>query len=322
VDVHWLSGTGILETKETSDLPALLARADGFVWVDVPEPLADELAILADAFHFHEAALKDAAERSLVPKVVSNPERAFYILHTLDDEGHLLELDSWIGPNFLVTTHGPLTPGVPIELALKETKGVLSRLESGDLKPTTVRELAYEIIAGIEASLEDLLFRTAGKAGLLDRRAREGNTGPPEEFLEEIFHVRHGLVTVRNRSAQSRQACHTLRVFETTEAGKALFEDLENRFDRLTTLCDGEREFTQGVLDFFESITNTRMNAAMNRLALISFIVLPASALIGFFGISSISYGETSLRDTLIFAGVLLVLTLGTLRWTKSKGWW
>jgi Mg2+ and Co2+ transporter CorA len=321
VNVRWITPSGV-EDKTPTDIPSLLARDDGFLWVDLPEPLADDLAIVGEAFNFHEAALKDAAERSLVPKVVYNEERAFFILHTLDDEGHLLEIDSWLGPNFLVTIHGPLTPGVPLELALVETEAVARKLESGELVLDTVDHLAFEIIAGIEASLEDLLFRTAGKAGMLDRRAREGDTGEPEEFLVELFHVRHGLTTVRNRAAQSRQACHTLRVYEPTERGKALFETLEQRFDRLTTLCDGEREFTQGVLDFFESITNTRMNAAMNRLALISFIVLPASALIGFFGISSISYSATSLRDTLVFAGILLALTLGTLRWTKSKGWW
>jgi magnesium transporter len=322
VNVRWITPSGGVEDKTAADLTSFVARDDGFLWVDLPEPLADDLAMVGDAFAFHEAALKDAAERSLVPKVVYNEERAFFILHTLDDEGHLLELDSWLGPNFLITVHGPLTPGVPLELALRETEAVARKLESGELRPATPDHLVYEIIAGIEASLEELLFRTAGKAGMLDRRAREGDTGEPEAFLEELFKVRHGLTTVRNRAAQSRQACHTLRVYEPSEVGKGLFEDLEQRFDRLTTLCDGEREFTQGVLDFFESITNTRMNAAMNRLALISFIVLPASALIGFFGISSISYSATSLRDTLIFAGVLLVLTLATLRWTKSKGWW
>ncbi|MGH2807061.1 MAG: CorA family divalent cation transporter [Actinomycetota bacterium] len=322
MNVRWINAAGKLEVKAASDLPSLVARDDGFLWVDLPEPLADDLAIIGEAFGFHEAALKDAAERSLVPRVVYNEERAFFILHTLDDEGHLLELDSWLGPNFLVTTHGPLTPGVPLELALRETEAVCRKLENGELDLPTVDHLAFEIIAGIEASLEDLLFRTAGKVGMLDRRAREGDTGAPEEFLEELFHVRHGLTTVRNRAAQSRQACHTLRVFEPSETGKALFEALEQRFDRLTTLCDGEREFTQGVLDFFESITNTRMNAAMNRLAIISFIVLPASAVIGFFGISSISYGETNLAHTLIFAALLLMLTLATLKWTKSKGWW
>jgi hypothetical protein len=34
---------------------------------------------------------------------------------------HYLELDQFIGPNYLVTVHGPLNPAVDPELALRET---------------------------------------------------------------------------------------------------------------------------------------------------------------------------------------------------------
>lgn len=323
MDVRWIeAGGGTMETQRLEDVPHLLSHNEGFVWVDLPETTPDQMATLGEVFGLDPADVSDCTARSLVPKVETRDRYAFYILHTLDDEGHLLELDSFLGDNFLITVHGPLTKGVPIELALIETRATLAKLEAGTFAPPTVDHLAHDVISGIEVTLEKLLFTTAGNAGALDRRAREGDTGAPEEFLEELFHVRHGLLTVRNRAGQSKQACHTLAVYEPSDVGTALFEELERRFERLTSLCDGEREFIQGVLDFFESITNTRMNAALNRLALISFVILPASALIGFFGISSISYSQTSLRDTLLFAGILLILTLTTLRWTKSKGWW
>ncbi len=324
MEVRWIPDAGGVEVRSPDELASLLRRTDGLIWVDVPDATRFDPGALRDAFGFDEAEIADCGQRSLVPKVIPHDDRdyVFFILHTLDDEGHLLELDAFLGPRYLVTVHGPLTTGVPLELAQAETNATLDKLKAGTFRPATADHLAHDVIAGIELSLEQLLFRTAANAGALDRRAREGKTGKAEGFLEEIFHVRHGLTTVRNRAGQSKQACHTLAVFEPVPERKALFQDLEQRFERLTALCDGEREFVQGVLDFFESITNTRMNAAMNRLALISFIVLPASALIGFFGISSISYDRTNLRDTIFFAFLLLLLTLGTLRWTKSKGWW
>ena len=322
MDVRWIKAGGGIETRRLEDVPDLLSRNVGIVWVDVPEADPELMARLAAAFPLDPLDVADCTQRSLVPKVETRERYAFFILHTLDDEGHLLEMDSFLGDNFLITVHGPLTPGVPLELALRETAATSAKLESGEFAPETVDHLAHDVIAGIEQTLEELLFATAAKAGSLDRRAREGDTGEAEEFLIELFHVRHGLLTVRNRAGQSRQACHTLAVHEPSDVGTALFEELERRFDRLAALCDGEREFIQGVLDFFESITNTRMNAALNRLALISFVILPASALIGFFGISSISYSETNIRDTLVFATFLALLTFGTLRWTKSKGWW
>ena len=304
------------------DVEALRGRGEGFLWLDLPEPTSEELALIQDVFVLDPAEIKDCVTRSLVPRVIPHDPYIFFILHTIDDEGHLLEMDSFRGVDYLITTHGPLTPGVPLELALRETSAVMAKLDSGEFRPTDVDQIAHAVISGFESTLEELLLRVAGRVGTLDRAARENDIDDTEEFLEELFGVRHSLLTLRNRAAQSRQACHTLAFFEESKSGKLLFEDLEQRFDRLTALCDGERDFTQGVLDFIESITSTRTSAAMNRLALISFVVLPASALIGFFGISSISYSETSLRDTFIFAFFLLVLTLATLRWTKSKGWW
>ncbi|MDQ3940381.1 MAG: hypothetical protein M3238_03410 [Actinomycetota bacterium] len=322
MDVIWIDPAGAVAEAGADDLVELAARPDGTVWVDLPEPNDADVATLGSVFGFDPADLAECLTRSMVPKVLPRDGYSFFILHTLDDAGHLLELDAFLGRNYFVTVHGPLTPGVPLELALIETRATLAKARSGTLRVTTPVQLATDVIGGIEDSLEELLFKTAAAAGSLDRRAREGDTGQPETFLEELFHVRHGLLTVRNRSGQSRQACETLGHFASSADDKRLFEDLERRFERLTSLCDGEREFVQGVLDFFESITNTRINAAMNRLTLISFVVLPASALIGFFGISSISYAETSMRDTLIFAVVLMLLTFVTLRWTKSKGWW
>ena len=44
---------------------------------------------------------------------------------------HYLELDQFVGEDFLVTVHGPLNPKVPLEAALRETEGVAARMESG-----------------------------------------------------------------------------------------------------------------------------------------------------------------------------------------------
>ena len=50
---------------------------------------------------------------------------------------HYLELDQFVGENFLVTVHGPLNPRVPLEAALRETNAVAARMDSGRLHPTS-----------------------------------------------------------------------------------------------------------------------------------------------------------------------------------------
>jgi magnesium transporter len=50
---------------------------------------------------------------------------------------HHLELDQFVGENFLVTVHGPLNHKAPLEAALRETNAVATRMDSGPLHPTS-----------------------------------------------------------------------------------------------------------------------------------------------------------------------------------------
>ena len=320
--VRWFDPDGRMEERDPGDLPGLAARSDGWLWVDVPEPDDEALKKLDEAFGFLEEDLRDCVLRSVVPRASLRDRYVFFILHGLDEEGHLLELDSFLGDRFWVSTHGPLTPGVPLDVALQETDAVARDIATGAMRPQAPIDVAHAVVDRIGDSLQSLLLTFGGRAAVLDRRAREGDTGAAEDFLEDLYHVRHSILTVRNRAAQTRQTCLALALRDRSVERRARVEELVQEFDRVTGLCDGERDFVQGVLDFYESLITTRMNAAMNRLALISFVVLPATAILGFFGISSIAYDETNVTHTLVLLAAVAAITGWTLRWTKQKGWW
>ena len=56
---------------------------------------------------------------------------------------HYLELDQFVGENFVVTVHGPINPKVPLEAALRETEAVAARMAVGRLRPTSPFGLMY-----------------------------------------------------------------------------------------------------------------------------------------------------------------------------------
>ena len=57
--------------------------------------------------------------------------------------------------------------------------------------------------------------------------------GNPEDFLEELFGVRHGLLAVRTMAAMSREVYGRMcRMSVFTVAGGAQLEDLEDRLRR------------------------------------------------------------------------------------------
>ena len=68
MDIRFVSPAGV-EVCDAAELPALLARTDGLVWVDVP--VWDEQAeqTLRSTFGFHPLAVRDSANRNQVPKI-------------------------------------------------------------------------------------------------------------------------------------------------------------------------------------------------------------------------------------------------------------
>jgi magnesium transporter len=132
--LRWIDSKGS-SNPDLDELPALRNRTDGFLWLDIPEWSHDAEAILANEFHFHPMAIAESKNRNHVPRVHVYPHHEFIVVHApeIGTGGHVhyLELDQFVGEDFLVTVHGPLNPKVPLAAALRETESVAARLDSG-----------------------------------------------------------------------------------------------------------------------------------------------------------------------------------------------
>ena len=62
------------------------------------------------------------------------PEQVFVVLHGPQQGArghvHYVELDQYIGPNWLITVHGPMNPAVPLDAAHAETAAITRRLRT------------------------------------------------------------------------------------------------------------------------------------------------------------------------------------------------
>ena len=123
-----------VQARSVDELPALLRGPDP-VWVDVPAWDDEAAEALVEPLGLHAGAVRESAERNPLPKVHIYPDHVFVVLHAPEagPRGHVhyVELDQFIGPNWLVTVHGPLGEGVDPTAATTETRAVLRRLESG-----------------------------------------------------------------------------------------------------------------------------------------------------------------------------------------------
>jgi magnesium transporter len=328
MNVYWVSQAGIAP-HPSAELRALLARDDGFVWVDLPTCDAPTAATLGEAFGFHPLALQECCERTHVPKLHAYADHLFVILHAPDpgDSGHihLLELDQFVGRRFLVTVHGPLGAGVELEAALRETRAASARIASGRYRPTHPAELSYAIVSAIARRMEALVTALARRIAELERQVMQGHVTHMERTLELMFHLRHELLTIRTSAAHSREIYARISALAprfVPDHERLFLDDLVDQFDRVRNICDGEQAFLQGVIDFYQTRTITKLNIAMERLALLSALLLPVTAIASIYGMNVIVFQHTELSQVIGVLAVIGVIMGVMFVWSKRQGWW
>jgi len=158
----------------------------------------------------------------------------------------------------------------------------------------------------------------------LELRVRQDPGRKPEATLEELFSLRHRLLTVRTMAAQGREAYARMAKLHRLlppDSGP-LVEDLVDQFERVQGLCDGEKEFLHGALDIYQSRTETKMNYAMERLAVLAVVTLPITALASVYGMNIIVNYHTDFAHLTVVVLVMVAMSALLLRWAHRQGWW
>jgi Mg2+ and Co2+ transporter CorA len=150
-----------------------------------------------------------------------------------------------------------------------------------------------------------------------------GHLGDPEKFLEEMFRARHGLLTVKTMAALSREVYARMAKIEAFGAGRGgfLVEDTVDQFDRLRAMADGQKDYLQGTIEFYQARTNTKMTIAAERLAVIAAVTLPITALSSILGMNLIVNDSTHYGQLAVALLIMLIMSISLLIWAKRKGW-
>jgi Mg2+ and Co2+ transporter CorA len=327
MDVRFVSDEGI-QQHPVGELERLLARDDGLVWVDIPVCDEEASRVLSEVFGFHPLAIRDCIERNAVPKVRAYRDHIFVILHAPDlgtgGHVHYVELDQFIGPRYLVTVHGPLNPAVTEETALRQTRGVLRRVEAGRLRPRSAFELSYAIVSSLAQSQEAFVETVTRQVWPLEQRVTSGHVGDPEEFLEDLFGTRHALLAVSNMATLGHQIYGRMSALGrfVPADGQPLVADIEDQFARVTGVANGQIRYLEGVIEFYKARTDTKVTIAAERLALIAVITLPITALSSIYGMNVIVNDRTHLGQLAVVLAIMVVMSVALLRWAKRQGWW
>jgi magnesium transporter len=325
--LRWINSDGV-SNHDLAELPDLRKRTNGFLWLDIPEWSEEAEAVLTQEFHFHPMAINESRSRNHIPRVHVYPHHVFIVVHApeIGAAGHVhyLELDQFVGENFLVTIHGPLNPKVPLEAALRETDGVAQRLEAGRLHPTSPFGLTYAIVSSIARREAEMVADIAREVGLMEQRVMAGVDDDPQEFLSQLFAARHELLTIKTMAAQGSEIYRRaikLTTFAPPE-GQALMKDVLDQYETVAHISDAQLVFLMGVTEFYRARTDTKMTIAAERLAVIAAITLPITSLSSVIGMNVIVNDETKWVPLIILLLIMLTISLVLLRWAHKQGWW
>jgi Mg2+ and Co2+ transporter CorA len=273
-------------------------------------------------------AIEECRNRNHIPRVHVYPNHLFIVIHApeIGTGGHVhyLELDQFIGEHYLVTVHGPLSPKVALQAALRETQAVAERMERGRLKPTSPFGLTYAIVSSIVRRESALAGEIARQVGLLEQRVMAASDEEPQEFLTELFTARHELLTIRTMAAQGGEI-YRRAIKLTTFAppnGMTLMKDLLDQYETVASISQAQLNFLVGVTEFYRARTDTKMTIAAERLAVIAAITLPITATSSVVGMNVIVNEQTLWIPLTILLIFMAAVSLTLLRWAKRQGWW
>jgi magnesium transporter len=325
--LRWMDDSGA-RVCALGELHGLRERTDGFLWLDIPEWSEEAEQILADSFKFHPMAIQSSRERNHIPRLHVYPDHLFIVVHApeIGTAGHVhyLELDQFIGKNFLVTVHGPLNPVVPLEAALRETRQVVARIEAGRLHPTSPFGLSYAIVSTIARRDSALVAEIARQVGLLEQRVMLASDEEPQEFLTQLFTARHELLTIRTMASQAGEIYQ--RAIKLTkfapEDEMELMADLLDQYERISHISKSQLEFLIGVTEFYRARTDTKTTIAAERLAVIAAVTLPVTATSSVVGMNVIVNESTLWVPLIILLALMATMSTILLIWAKRQGWW
>ncbi|MCJ7823739.1 MAG: magnesium/cobalt transporter CorA [Anaerolineales bacterium] len=307
------------------EIAAAVQDSEGLLWVDLQQEQVDQCRpLLLETFGFHPLAVEDALEERHVPKVDAWEGYIYLVLHAIqsspeaDDPIATLELDSFVGHNYLVTYSSKMIAAIERvwDFCQRDERGLARGVErllyqiSDDLVADTMPVI--ESIDDIIDMIEDEIF---------------DNPGP--HLLESIFTYKRALLHLRRILTPQREVINKLARGDFTilnPDSRIFFRDVYDHLVRLYDITEGLRDLVGGALDTYLSVVSNRMNEVMKTLTVITTLYMPLAFLTGFFGTNFFQptfplpawTGETAFY--LVLAS-MAVIPAGMYLWMRRRAW-
>ncbi len=272
-------GVASAATKES----VLAALAGGkFFWLDLDtgSDADDAWDLLANGFHFHPLAVKDAQQFGQRPKLDDYDDYVYMVAYGAEPEGTgSTEVHMFFSDKFALTIHdGPCA-------ALDDVRERIGHHHASEVNAPQI-VLVYLVVDALTDSFFPVLSAFDER---IDTLEDEILVRPTDDQLGEIFSMKRHLMAIRKVVTPQRDMFAGLSAVVTELPGTndetaRYFRDLYDHLIRISDMVDGYRDLLSGVMDTHLSTVSNRLNVVMKQLAIIATVFLPLTFLTGFFG--------------------------------------
>jgi magnesium transporter len=303
--------------------PAELTAA-GLTWIHLDDPSLEAVQGLAERFGWHPLDVEDVMSKRQRPKIDDYADEGylFAVLHFPAYDRNVqrlnaVELDAFVGPDYLVTLPGA---------ELKPVSRLFARCQEDDafrkqLFSKGSGRLLYEVLDDLFDYCFPILDKIGHKLDALEDDVFEGRS---EEVVRDISNVKQEIISYRKIIKPERS---TLRLLE-RHIERFLPEDLELYFDdvvdateRIWDLLDNYKEVVEALEDTNESVISHHQNDILRLLTGFSVILLPLTLITGVFGMNVDFPGFGSVWAFWTIFGLIAGCLVGMLLFFRYKRW-
>ncbi|MGC4376447.1 magnesium/cobalt transporter CorA [Fictibacillus sp. Mic-4] len=291
---------------DLSQVYAYLANPENLLWIDLYDVKSNELYKIADIFGFHPLAIEDCLHDSPRAKMDDYEDYKFFVLHALryneesDNEITTLELNVFVGPNYVVTLH-------------KHKLKWLGQMDAICHKHTKYMDkgadfLLYTLIDGITDEYFPILDRISAR---IDELEDEMYDEEVKEVTEEFLALKRTIILIRRVIIPQRRVFLTINgrwKFNIREENVPFYTDLIDHLERIADATETYRDLVNSALDTYYSIISAKSSEKLNVLTIISTIMLPLTFITGFFGMNVPLPFQSSHYSTIFILALMVVL--------------
>lgn len=311
----------IQEHFTAADLPELLKDESAVIWVDMESPTVDDEQILLDVFKFHPLTVEDCRENRHYPKIEEFDGYIYFIVHgvTADispDRFNTIELDGFLGPNYVITYHHAMFRSINNVKQLLRTTPIACQRGPAFLLHQILDQIVDFYLPVLD-DFDDRIDRLEQDIFALKR--------PNSEILTDIMALKRSVLRLRRISGKQMDILHRMSRGEFVlipNDMRPFYRDVYDHLIRVVDLSESYRDLISGSLDAYLSVVSNRMNEIMKVLTIFSAIMLPLTFIAGVYGMNFDNMPELHSRyGYFAVIVVMLVVAVGMLMFFKRRGW-